>query len=203
MFQRLRQNVHDFKVEHKISEGFIRTSFAALSFLVASMGTMYYKVQLDESRKEVLEYQRFFTQNVAAARSHAFFKYAQKNKDQVGCDYEVVLGADIKRTRAIAIFCLEWLGAIGEESIRKKSEFRIQLYNVIAEQDKIFYQSLMKKKIPLEVVEKYERENPDLSKLLETLSENCNGTGVVMSFLDVKLSIYENTTDNHCTNPSK
>ena len=47
MFQRLRKKVHDFKVEHKISEGFIRSTFAALSFLVASIGTMYYKVQLD------------------------------------------------------------------------------------------------------------------------------------------------------------
>lgn len=203
MLKRILKRVHDFKVEHKISEGFIRTSMAVMSFLVASMGTYYYKVKLEEKQDEVLAYQRFFGQNVAEARAHEFFKYVEKNIGRQGCEHEIILEADLQRTRAIARFCLEYLGSIGEESLKKKDEFKAQLYYLIAEQDKVFYKSMMDKGIEAEAVEAYEKANPDLTKLLSTLSSSCNGSGVVMAFLDAKLAIYENNTTVHCTDSSK
>lgn len=198
MLKRIFKKVHDFKVEHKISEGFIRTSMAVLSFLVASMGTYYYKVKLEDAQDQILAYQRFFGQNAAEARAHEFFKYIERKKITQGCEHDIILFADLERTRAIAKFCLEWLGMIGEESLKKKDEFKAQLYFLIAEQDKVFYKSMMDKGISVESVEAYEKSNPDLTDLLSTLSSSCNGSGVVMAYLDVKLAIYENNTTTHC-----
>jgi hypothetical protein len=198
MISKLKAYFHKFKVEHKISEGFVRTLSAVLSFIVASMGTMYYKVKLEESQKETLTYQRFFSNNIASLRSHSFFMYAAKNENLNGCPYEVVLSSDIARTKSIATFCIDWLKPVGENSILKKADFKVQLYNVISAQNKVFYQSLMRKGVDSDVIDDFEARNPDLTELLKTLSDNCNGVGVVASFLDVKQSIYENNTTHHC-----
>lgn len=203
MFKRILNKIHDFKVEHKISEGFIRTSMAVMSFLVASMGTYYYKIKLEEAQKEILAYQRFFGQNVAEARAHRFFQYVEKHQNSEACEYEIILSADLKRTRAIATFCLEYLGSVGEASLDKRHEFQAQLYHIIAAQDKYFYKVMISKGIPADVVDDYEKQNPNLTELLSTLSQSCNGSGVVMAFLDTKLAFYENNTTAHCVPAGK